>query len=118
MTYCSLLVEKEVGSAKVGLLIDQLKSFADINLNKAIPYIAHPEDMLTIIKKQDSILQPNQMLEFNGFETRQLLNKALNEGLHNPSTTYQTLSANHPILTSFPCEVFWLSHETAVKRFQ
>ena len=76
MTHCSLLIEKEVGLAKIGMLIDQLKSFNDINLNQAIPYIAHSEDMEVIVKNQDSILQPNQMLEINGFETRQLLNKA------------------------------------------
>jgi hypothetical protein len=118
MSYCSLLIEREVGSAKLGSLIDQLKLFNDIDLNQGIPYVAHSEDIAVILKNQDKILQPNQMLEFNGFETRQLLNKALNEGLRNPSATYQNLSSSHPILTSFPPEVFWLSHEKGVKYFQ
>jgi len=118
MTNCSLLVEREVGSAKLGYLIDRLRSFENINLNQAIPYIAHSEDMEIIIKKQNSILQPNQMLEFNGFETRQLLNKALNEGLRDPSSSYQLLSVNHPIITSFPSEVFWLSHEKGIAKLE
>jgi hypothetical protein len=118
MTNCSILIEKEVGLARLGYLIDQLKSFNDLNLNQAIPYLAHSEDMEVLIKNQNSILQANQMLEFNGFETRQLLNKALNVGLNNPSSTYQSLSSNHPILTSFPSEVFWLSHEEGIKKFK
>ncbi|MDD3052259.1 MAG: hypothetical protein PHR06_14085 [Candidatus Cloacimonetes bacterium] len=116
MTNCSLLISKEVGSAKIGFLIDKLKSFENILLNQAIPYVAHSEDMEVIIRKQNQVLLPNQMLEFNGYETRQLLNKALNE--RNPSSSYQELSGNHPILTSFPCEVLWLSHEKGVKNFQ
>lgn len=119
MRTCSLLIEKEVGTAKLGKLIDENKAINDLPLNQLTPYVSTPEDIEVIIQNEN-LLSKDTMLEFNGFRIHQILEKARNmqETLSGYHTPYSKLISNHPSIISFPCEVIWLSHSKGMNDFK
>lgn len=107
----NLLIEKEVGKAKMGYLTDSKKSVKNIQLNQLVPYLPKKEDF-EIVFRNNSLLEKSQPLEFNGFNTIQFLEQAniLRGELLEQYTTYSELTTNHPSIMSFPAEVVWLSN--------
>lgn len=119
MRSLELLIEKEIGTAKLGQMYDRNRSFNDMQLNQLSPYIAKSEDMKVILQN-DQLLMDNQPLEFNGFHTKQLLNTARNFELKSLKsfTPYSDLTNSHPSIMSFPSEVFWLAIPDGLKKFK
>ena len=119
MRSLELLIEKEIGTAKLGQMYDINRSFNDMQLNQLSPYIGKTEDMKVILQN-DHLLMDNQPLEFNGFHTKQLLNTARNLELKNldPFIPYSELANTHPPIMSFPSEVFWLAIPDGLTKFK
>lgn len=115
----NLLIENQVGQAILGQMSDQSKSIVDLELNQLAPYISVPED-IEIIINNNHLLRKGQMLEFNGFRTHQLLDKARNiqETLANFNTPFSKLVEEHPSIMSFPPEVVWLGNPKALTEFK
>ncbi len=108
----NILVEREVGNAKLGWLVDGTKKIADLEISRLVPVISNMEDMEVIIKSTH-LLGNNQPLELNGFRTKAILKSAINlqPELFKTNSPYAQLAIDHPILASFPSEVVWFGKD-------
>ncbi|WP_135610139.1 hypothetical protein [Methanococcoides sp. AM1] len=112
------IIEKIVGDAQLGELVDINNSIEPVSLNRLVPYIAGTEDIEIILKNQD--LVAGKPLEMNGYRTKQLLAKANKVELDSgrDETSYVSLVNNSPTLISFPSEVTWLAADEGVQKFK
>lgn len=51
----SLLIEKEVGNAKIGYLVDSKRSVKNIKLNQLVPYLPKKEDFEIVFRNNSRI---------------------------------------------------------------
>lgn len=109
----TIVIEKKVEKAKLGLLLDLNKSISPIPLNQLIPYLASAED-LEIIMSDPKCLYENQMLEINGYAIKQMLDKAIKveSTLSGADHKYANMLKDHQAMISFPSEVVWFGNNT------
>ncbi len=85
------------------------------------PYVKGQEDFEVILKYPE-ILRDKQPMEVNGFKTYSILKRSLSlqeelqgeEIYDTKQTPYETIASKHPIVVSFPSEVFWLNREGGI----
>jgi hypothetical protein len=118
MRSLNVIIEKQVGNACLGRLEDTNKTIASVKLNQLIPYISGHED-IDVIAHHSNLLEVNQMLEINGFQTKSILKIArYTQGTVDDSfVPFTKLVSSHPLIMSFPSEVVWLTPSNGIDNF-
>jgi hypothetical protein len=109
----TIVIEKKVEKAKLGLLLDVNKSISPIPLSQLVPYLGSAED-IEIIMNDPKCLYKNQMIEINGYAVKQILDKAIKveSSILESDHKYVNILKDHQAMIAFPPEVIWLGNNS------